>query len=347
MIMDTKSLLREMLDIYSPSGEEEKLVDFLQPVMEGMGYHTRRDETGNLIGRIGKGSTKVLLLGHLDTVEGEIPVRESDGNIYGRGAVDAKSPLAAFISAGSQFASSSEVEVSVVGVVEEEKSSKGAYEVREVLSPDYAVVGEPSGWDGITLGYRGSIRLSYFHSVSKTHRGEGTPLPAEEAVSFFHQIRNTFDSSLSGFNSIDVRLIDIVTENEPFQDSVNMTLDIRTSTDFDREELSEFIKNHRGQASVETTRHIPPVRSSKRSRLVSAFIGGIREVGGNPSFKLKTGTADMNILEESWEVPIIAYGPGDSSLDHTPDEHLELEELSRAREVLVVALSKLEESGGR
>lgn len=344
--MDTKSLLREMLEIYSPSGKEEKLVEFLQPAMEGMGYHTRRDETGNLIGRIGEGSTKVLLLGHLDTVEGEIPVRESDGNIYGRGAVDAKSPLAAFIAAGSQFAGSGEVEVVVVGVVEEETSSKGAYEVRDALSPDYVVVGEPSSWDGVTLGYRGSIRLSYSHSVSKTHRGEESPLPAEEAVSFFHRLRKTFDSGSSGFNSTDVRLTDIVTENEPFQDSVDMTLDIRTSTDFDREELHEFIENHKGKASVETTRHIPPVRSSKRSRLVSAFIGGIREAGGNPSFKLKTGTADMNILAESWEVPIIAYGPGDSSLDHTPDEHLELEELFRAREVLVEALSKLEESGG-
>ncbi|MFW6005823.1 MAG: [LysW]-lysine hydrolase [Candidatus Bipolaricaulota bacterium] len=344
--MDTKRLLREMLEIYSPSGMEEKLVDFLQPVMEGLGYLTKRDKAGNLIGKIGKGSTKVLLLGHLDTVEGEIPVRKSDGNIYGRGAVDAKSPLAAFIGAGSQFAGSSEVEVSVVGVVEEETSSKGAYEVREVMSPDYVVVGEPSSWNGITLGYRGSIRLSYSQSVPKTHRGEGSPLPAEEAVSFFHQLRNTFNSTSSGFNSTDVRLTDILTENEPFRDTVNMTLDIRTSTNFDREDLRDFVKNHRGQASVETTRHIPPVKSSKRSRLVSAFIGGIREVGGEPSFKLKTGTADMNILAENWEVPIIAYGPGDSSLDHTPDEHLELEELSRAREVLAVALNKLEEIGG-
>lgn len=344
--MDTKNLLREMLEVYSPSGKEKKLVDFLQPVMEGMGYSTRRDEPGNLFGRLGKGSTKVLLLGHLDTVEGEIPVREENGMMYGRGAVDAKSPLAAFIGAGSKFADSSDLEVTVVGVVKEETSSKGAYEVREALSPDYVVVGEPSSWDGITLGYRGSIRLSYSRTTPKTHRGEGSLLPPEEAVSFFNQLRNTFDSGSSGFNSTEVRLTDIGTENDPFQDSVSMTLDVRTSTDFDRGELDEFIKNHRGQASVETTRHIPPVKSSKSSRLVSAFIGGIREVGGNPSFKLKTGTADMNVLAESWEVPIIAYGPGDSSLDHTPDEHLELEELSSAQEVLVEALSKLERTGG-
>jgi len=64
-----------MLEIYSPSGSEDKLVDFLEPVMERMGYRTKRDSTGNLFGVLGNGKTSVLLLGHLDTVEGEIPVR--------------------------------------------------------------------------------------------------------------------------------------------------------------------------------------------------------------------------------------------------------------------------------
>lgn len=344
--MDTKDLLREMLEIYSPSGEEEKLVDFLQPVMEGLGYQTRRDEAGNLVGKIGKGNSQILLLGHLDTVEGEIPVREEDGKIYGRGAVDAKSPLAAFIGAGKQFAGTEGLEVTVVGVVEEETSSRGVYEVLDSLSPDYAVVGEPSSWNGITLGYRGSIRLSYSYMIPKTHKGEGSPLPAEEAVEFYSQLKNSFDSGSSGYNKTNVRLTDISTPNDPFQDSVNMTLDIRTSENFDPGRLEGFIEDNKNKASVNTTRYIPPVRSSKRSRLVSAFIGGIRDSAGKPKFKLKTGTADMNILAENWDVPIIAYGPGDSSLDHTPNEHLDLDELTLARDVLVEALKRLEGTGG-
>jgi len=335
-----------MLEIYSPSGKEDKLVNFLQPIMEGLGYSTRKDDAGNLLGKIGSGETRVLLLGHLDTVEGEIPVREKDGVIYGRGSVDAKSPLAAFIGTGSRFAGSRDLEITVAGVVEEETTSRGVYELLDVLTPDFAVVGEPSGWNGITLGYRGSIRLSYLYTVPKTHRGEGSPLPAEEAVKFFSQLKTSLGSGPSGFNSTDVRLAEIKTEDNPFKDSVSMTLDIRTSPGFDKGDLDKFVDKHGGDASVNTTRHIPPVKSSKRSRLVSAFIGGIREAGGNPRFKLKTGTADMNILAENWEIPVIAYGPGDSSLDHTPHEHLELEELSLAQDVLREALSKLEGTGG-
>jgi len=231
-------------------------------------------------------------------------------------------------------------------VVEEETSSKGVYDVLEELDPDYVVVGEPSSWNGITLGYRGSVRLSYSLTVPKTHHGEGSPLPAEEAVSFFRKLKGKFKSAASGFNSTDVRLIEINTKNDPFRDRVNMILDVRTSPGFDPGTLDNLIEENSGDASVDTTRYIPPVKSSKRSKLVSAFIGSIRTAGGQPKFKLKTGTADMNILAENWDVPIVAYGPGDSSLDHTPDEHLDLEEFTLAREVLQGALAKLEGSKG-
>ena len=55
-----------------------------------------------------------------------------------------------------------------------------------------------------------------------------------------------------------------------------------------------------------------------------AFLKSIREHSLEPRFKLKTGTSDMNILGNHFKCPIVAYGPGDSSLDHTPEEHINL-----------------------
>jgi LysW-gamma-L-lysine carboxypeptidase len=49
----------------------------------------------------------------------------------------------------------------------------------------------------------------------------------------------------------------------------------------------------------------------------------------------------MNIVGPAWGCPIVAYGPGDSSLDHTPNEHLELEELEHAVDVLAKVLATL------
>lgn len=345
MTMETRDLLKRMVEIYSPSGEETRLVDFLVPELQELSYETNRDETGNLIGRIGHGDVTVLLVGHLDTVEGEIPVRVEDGVLHGRGSVDAKAPLASFIGAGSEFVGSESLKVIVAGVVEEETSSKGAYALVEEVAPDYVIVGEPSSWNGVTLGYRGSTRITYSLAVPKTHRGEGSALPAEEAVKFYEDLSALVEDDSTGFNSTDVRLTDFDTEDGPFKDATEMILDVRTSPGFDYEELDGFIEENGGEASVKRTRGIPPVKSSKRNKLVSAFLSGIRNQGGEPKFKLKTGTADMNIFAEHWDVPIVAYGPGDSSLDHTPEEHLELEELDRAEKVLVKALEILEGAG--
>ncbi|WP_157463635.1 M20/M25/M40 family metallo-hydrolase, partial [Deinococcus pimensis] len=67
----------------------------------------------------------------------------------------------------------------------------------------------------------------------------------------------------------------------------------------------------------------------------------IREAGGTPVFKVKTGTSDMNVVAPHWQVPTVAYGPGDSRLDHTPEEHLDLAEYREAVAILRSALTRL------
>ena len=54
------------------------------------------------------------------------------------------------------------------------------------------------------------------------------------------------------------------------------------------------------------------VRNGKSNALVKAFLQSIRQHGGDPKFKVKTGTADMNVVAPHWPCPMLAYGPGDS-----------------------------------
>jgi LysW-gamma-L-lysine carboxypeptidase len=75
--------------------------------------------------------------------------------------------------------------------------------------------------------------------------------------------------------------------------------------------------------------------------LVRAFLAAIRQAGGTPSFTVKSGTSDMNVVAPVWGTPILAYGPGDSSLDHTPQEHILVPEYLRSVEVLAGALTAL------
>lgn len=68
---------------------------------------------------------------------------------------------------------------------------------------------------------------------------------------------------------------------------------------------------------------------------------GVRAEGGTPRPKLKTGTADLNVVAPVWRCPIAAYGPGDSALDHTPIEHLPIAEYLRSIRVLTRAIETL------
>jgi LysW-gamma-L-lysine carboxypeptidase len=84
-------------------------------------------------------------------------------------------------------------------------------------------------------------------------------------------------------------------------------------------------------------------RGDRQNPLVRSFLAGVREVDASaqPGFVVKTGTSDMNVVAPLWRCPIVAYGPGDSALDHTPREHLELDEFWRAVLVLEAALRNL------
>ena len=68
---------------YSPSGDEQKAVLYLLERMRSLGIeNTFQDEVGNAIGILGRGPKQIVLLGHIDTVPGEIPVRVEKGILY-------------------------------------------------------------------------------------------------------------------------------------------------------------------------------------------------------------------------------------------------------------------------
>jgi LysW-gamma-L-lysine carboxypeptidase len=73
---------------------------------------------------------------------------------------------------------------------------------------------------------------------------------------------------------------------------------------------------------------------SPRTELARAFRVAIRSAGGDVRLLRKTGTSDMNLFAAAWDCPMVTYGPGNSDLDHAPDERLPLSDLDRATAVL-------------
>ena len=141
-------------------------MSFLVAQMRSLGFHAYIDSAGNAVGELGSGQRTILLLGHIDTVPGQIAVRQEGHLLYGRGSVDAKGPLAAFTVAAARAGAQPGARILVVGAVEEESAtSKGARHLLDHESPEAVIIGEPSAWNCLTTGYRSSCLLSMLWNV--------------------------------------------------------------------------------------------------------------------------------------------------------------------------------------
>ncbi len=340
------ALLEGLVRTASPSRREREAVDYLVTQMSALGFDAFADDAGNAVGTLGGGPRQIVLLGHIDTFQGYIDVDIKDGQLYGRGSVDAKGCLAGFVAACAGIGPREGVRFVVIGAVEEEcATSKGARFAITRYHPDYCVIGEPSGWDRITLGYKGRVLVDYTLSRAMMHTASGTRAVAEEAVAFWQRVADfaaDFNRDKSRlFDQLDPSLRSINSSDDGLTDRVDMRIGFRVPIGMTIPELEERVSKFGNGAALAFSSEEPPFRADKNNSLVRAFLGAIRSAGGTPAFTVKTGTADMNIAGPAWKCPIVAYGPGDSALDHTPNEHLDLEEYMRAIQVLEGVLTAL------
>ena len=357
------NLLTKMLEIYSPSGREEEISNFLAKEMENLGFRVRKDEVGNVIGEVGRGKPVILLCGHVDTVEGYIPVRVENNKLYGRGAVDAKASLAAMIIVASTLVKESfPGKILVVGVVDEEGSGKGIkHLIKEGISPDYAIFGEPSGVGKIIFGYKGILNLKITCETPSGHSASPWLFDnaIEKAMELWRQIRRLHlpeEKLRSHFYSITSCLIKIEggnTSSSMVPSKCDIHVQLRIPPQLTPQRVSDEVKkriqrykatNPKVSVKVEIEGQDYAFEADRRSLIVRALSWAIRKTTHNyASLKRKTGTGDMNVLGNAMKIPVVTYGPGDSRLDHTPNEHVDIQEYLDSIQVYREAIMKLPE----
>lgn len=340
-------LLEALVRIPSVSGEEEAAVRWLVDAMQALGFHAFRDDAGNAVGIRGNGPRQLVLLGHIDTVPGGPPVERRNGRLYGRGTVDAKGPLAAFVMAGAAVDVPDDWQLIVIGAVEEESAtSKGARHAATCYHPEACVIGEPSGWDAITLGYKGRLLADIEVRRPTAHTAGPEQRAPEVAVEYWNAICAALDSLPTGregaFWRVQSSLRRINSAQEGNDDVVRMTLGFRLPPSVAPAAIERLLHDLAPEgATVQTYGAEEAYVAERTTPLARAFQRAIAAAGARPRFKLKTGTSDMNVVGPVWRCPILAYGPGDSSLDHTPDEHIEIAEFERGVAVLTTALQTI------
>jgi LysW-gamma-L-lysine carboxypeptidase len=260
-------------------------------------------------------------------------------------------------------------------VEEEAATSKGARAVRDRFDgvqnpvPVVCVIGEPSSWQRVTLGYKGRLLVEVRATQPMMHTAGPDMGVATVAVDLWNWIAahaasynaerpRTFDQLMPSLRRVRTETTSAI------EDAVDAQVGIRLPPDFDvqrfAQEMVQWL-NERVGGTSEITGEITEAaelavqvvgnpatvtlsfrgyektwRSERDPLLVRSFLAAIRTVAPHEKagFVVKTGTSDMNVVAPVWGCPTVAYGPGDSSLDHTPNEHLSIHEYWQA--VLVV-----------
>jgi LysW-gamma-L-lysine carboxypeptidase len=352
-------MLEKALRLYTPSLNERAMAEFLADKCDDLGFEDIQiDEVGNVIAKKGSGSPKILLCGHMDVVPGKVKVRKEGDFLYGRGASDAKAPLMAMLFAAASIPNNSGT-VIFVGAVDEEGNATGIKNlVKKEMDVDYAVFGEPSGIKQVTIAYKGRLAINLKITVEDSAHASAPWLSKnaiEESMIFTSELKKGLESGQEERTRgmlLTSTLTEITggTSHNVTPKECDATLDIRIPVDMNcksvEQKIATLVKDIASRRNVEAFYSIldetEPFEAPHNSALVRAFTLGIMEVeNARPTLIRKTGTGDMNVIGNQWNIPVVTYGPGDPHQAHTIDERVSIEEYLKGIEILKKTLQHL------
>ncbi|WP_316504539.1 M20/M25/M40 family metallo-hydrolase [Nitrosopumilus sp.] len=352
-------MLEKALRLYTPSLSEKAMAEFLADKCDDLGFEDIQiDEVGNIIAKKGSGSPKIMLCGHMDVVPGKVKVRKEGDSLYGRGASDAKAPLMAMLFAAASIQNNNGT-IIFVGAVDEEGNATGIKNmVKQEMDVDYAVFGEPSGIKQVTIAYKGRLAINLKISVKDSAHASAPWLSKnaiEESMIFAGELKEKLESGQEGRTKgmlLTVSMTEIKggTSHNVTPKECETIFDIRIPVDMNCKSIEQKIATQ--VREIAQTRDVEafysildetePFEAPHNSPLVRAFTLGVMEVEhSRPTLIRKTGTGDMNVLGNQWNIPVVTYGPGDPHEAHTIDEKVSIDEYLRGIEILKKTLQHL------
>ncbi len=350
--MTVLDLHADLVRIPSLSHHEAAAADYVEAWARSVPGLAVGRHDDNVWASVGDGDDLLLLASHLDVVppssEHPYPPFEPttvDGRVYGRGAVDAKASGAAMLAALAHLATSGWVPpgrlVVALTACEETGGGYNGMEAmrREVFGttlPDVsaALVGEPTELRPC-LAQKGLLILQATAHGQTAHAARahlGVNAVTVAARDLVRVDAMTFDrpDPLLGLPTANVTLIDGGTAKNVIPDRCGFTLDVRSTPAYTHAELAEQIGHAlESQVEVYSDRLVPcatPASATVAQAVTTALarLGLDAEPFGSPT------ASDWIFLSD---VPAVKIGPGRSELSHTADEHVEVDQLTRAVEV--------------
>ncbi len=367
------TLLCDLVAIPSYGGQEGAIIQYLVERFARQDIPCRVTTLGgkpiNVVAEIGQGPRTFLLNSHLDTVppgdptlwatDPLIPV-EKDGNIYGRGAEDAKGCLASMIVAFETLAMRRDAlpaRVVVMAVGAEERGGLGTQEeMAKGFRADAAIIGESTRLVPM-LAHKGVLRLEIEVSGRAAHASD--PDAGINAIAAMAPIVSALDrlaaavrkrtdphvgkaslvvSTIAGGVALNVIpaqcVITIDRRVLPHEAEAEVLGEIMTS-------VNQALPTASGaQVAIRTVRFVPPSSTDPDAAIVRAAEKAASHVLGRPApaggF---TATCDMTYLVNRGKIPTVILGPGSIEVAHQANEYVPVDQLALAVEVYLGTLS--------
>ncbi len=323
--------------------------DFVAGWLEARGATVERMETAGrrcLVARVGSGATRLVFHGHLDVVPGhpeQFTPRLEGGRLFGRGAYDMKSALAAMMLAVADLAGGIDgAEVELIVVPDEERSDPGEncteMLVRDGLRGDFVVCGEPTD---MHVGVQAKGVLMVRVDVGGTAAHGATPWLGDNAVlravDLFRLIQTlpfaAESAPLFERASINLGRIQGGDAVNKVPDACRMDVDVRYLPGQSPEDVLAQIRSLDPRAEVEVLIERPPAAVPADHPMVLALLEAAGRQEPSSASVGRDGASDAVAFLEVG-VPAVEFGPRGGG-HHGPEEYVEIESLPRYRRALV------------
>lgn len=353
-------ILKDIVNINSTNGHEEQVANYLQKLFAEYGIESEKVQydvdRASLVSEIGSNDGKVLAFsGHMDVVDaGDVSkwkfppfeATEHEGKIYGRGATDMKSGLAAMVIAMIELHEEKQKlngKIRLLATVGEEVGELGAEQLTQkgyADDLDGLIIGEPSG-HRIVYAHKGSIN----YTVKSTGKNAHSSMPEfgvnaiDNLLLFYNEVEK-FVKSIDATNEIlgdfihNVTVIDGGNQVNSIPEKAQLQGNIRSIPEMDNETVKQVLVKIINKLNKQENVNLElifdydkqPVFSDKNSDLVHIAKSVASDIVKEeiPLLGISGTTDAAEFTKAKKEFPVIIFGPGNET-PHQVNENVSIE----------------------
>lgn len=376
-LIDPIKLSQDLIRHPSVTPDSGDTLDLLASELEALGFHCEKltfeeegtDPVPNLYARRGNASPNVCFAGHTDVVPvgavnnwsvDPFAAEIRDGNLFGRGASDMKSAIAAFVAAVSRFLDHSNPVGSISLLItgdEEGPAINGTKKVLDWMDEkgekiDMCVVGEPTNpmelGQMIKVGRRGSLHGMLCVEGIQGHVAypdrAKNPIPALVAV-LAELEKEPLDSGNTLFQPSNLEIVNVEVGNESHNvipAEAHARFNVRFNNEFSPESLQQELIRRMDRAGQDYKIDWWVSGDSfltEKGPLSDAVADAVKSVTGQtPELSTTGGTSDARFIKDM--CPVVEFGLVGATM-HKIDEHVAVSDIESLTQIYEKVLEKL------